>query len=123
MAKGMSLEEFRSALSSDATVENERLKRELNDLRIKSEKQIKELSEERDQYKKWCQALGNRCFVHTGSMFCLMCEVECCKHAFSQEDLDAASNYMIKNNLPRTPETYEKVSKFLNDRRFDRSSK
>lgn len=32
MAKGMSLEEFKSALSSDATIENEKIKTELETL-------------------------------------------------------------------------------------------
>lgn len=41
MSKGMNLDEFRNALSSEATIENEQLKTELEDLRekLKNQKQ------------------------------------------------------------------------------------
>ena len=51
MAKGMGLEEFRSALSSDATIENERLKTELEELRKSSSSKIKDLQSDLEQYK------------------------------------------------------------------------
>ena len=63
MAKGMSLEEFRSALSSDATIENERLKTELEELRKSSSSKIKDLQSDLEQYKEWHKQLCNRCFV------------------------------------------------------------
>lgn len=122
MAKGMSLEEFRSALSSDATVENEKLKQELESLKVNSSKQIEEITEENEQYKSWCKELGNRCFVFTQGVMCLQCSVKCCEHAFSPEDMNAAVHYMTKNKLPRTEETYEKVWKFLNNRRNNRKT-
>ena len=52
MAKGMSLEEFKVALSSDATVENEKLKTELQELKKKSEAEITELKEKSEQYEQ-----------------------------------------------------------------------
>lgn len=42
MGKGMNLDEFRAALSSDATLENEKLKIELEQLKKKSETEIAE---------------------------------------------------------------------------------
>lgn len=52
MAKGMSLEEFRDALSSDATIENDRLKMELSQLRESNSKKIEDLENEIEQYKE-----------------------------------------------------------------------
>lgn len=121
MAKGMSLEEFRNALSCDATVENENLKAELDSIRKKSKKQIDELTEEVDKYKEWCRALGNRCFVFTHGVMCLNCGVESCEHAFSPDDIMAAVNYMTKNHMPRTEDTYKKVTDFLDKRKKRRS--
>lgn len=117
MAKGMSLEEFRNALSSDATLENEKLKAELDSIRKKSKRQIDELTEEVNKYKEWCRALGNRCFVFTHGAMCLNCGVESCEHAFSQDDIMEAVNYMTKNRMPRTEDTYKKVMDFLDKRR------
>lgn len=47
----------------------------------------------------------------------MSCNVECCDYALTQDDWDAITIYMQKNKLPRTPETYEKVIKFICDRR------
>lgn len=122
MGKGMSLEEFKAALSSDATVENEKLKAELNELKEKSEAEITELREEIKQYKQWCRQLGERCFVQTGGVMCVSCDVECCDFALTSEDWEAVAKYTQKNKLPRTPETYEKVIKFICDRRSKKQS-
>lgn len=65
MAKGMSLEEFRNALSSDATVENENLKSELDKLKRGSSDEIEKLYNDLEQYKEWHKQLCNRCFVQT----------------------------------------------------------
>ena len=117
MAKGMSLEEFKVALSSDATVENEKLKTELQELKKKSEAEITELKEKSEQYEQWCKQLGRRCFVQCGGVMCVSCGVECCDYALTWEDWEAIISYMQKNKMPRTPETYEKVIKFMHDRR------
>lgn len=117
MGKGMSLEEFRTALSSDATIENEKLKTELKTLKEKSETEIAELKEKSEQYEQWCKQLGKRCFVQTCGIMCVSCNVECCDYALTQDDWDAITRYMQKNKLSRTPETYEKVIKFICNRR------
>lgn len=120
MGKGMSLEEFRTALSSDATIENEKLKAELKEQKEKFEEEIEKLKNENEQYEQWCKQLGNRCFVQTGGAICMSCDVRCCKYAFTEEDRDAGVRYMLKNKLPRTAETYEKVMKFMCERRSKR---
>lgn len=79
----MNLDEFRKAMESDATVENERLKREL----AKVEKLYHEMSEEyTDRIQRLnsdCQALANRCFALTHGEICVFCELSYyyCKHA------------------------------------------
>ena len=113
MAKGLSLDEFKNALSSDATMENETLKKELHKLKNESSKQIEELTKERNQLKNQCRALGNRCFVFTQGSMCLNCNVEACEHMPSCSDIMAAVEYMTKNNMPRNDETRERVNNFI----------
>ena len=55
----MNLEEFKKALSSDATEENKQLK-----------KQLSELQKEYGSLKESCQALCNRCFALTKGVTC-----------------------------------------------------
>lgn len=120
MAKGMSLEEFRIALSSDATIENEHLKVELEELRKCSSGKIEELQNDLELYKEWHKQLCNRCFAQTQGRLCISCDIEC-EHAYTYDDFEAVTRYMKKNNLQRTPETYEKVNNFLRKRREKRS--
>ena len=120
MAKGMSLEEFRNALSSDATVENENLKMEFGKLKKSSSDKIEKLQSDLEQYKEWHKQLCNRCFVQTQGILCISCEIEC-EHAYTYDDLEAVSRYMRKNNLQRTPETYKKANDFLINRKSKKS--
>lgn len=120
MGRGMSLEEFKNALASDATVENEKLKSELENLKAESEEKVEKLESELEKYKDWCKCLGNRCYVQTGGLLCMSCGVHCCDHAFSEEDYDAAVRYMTQNKMPRNADTYEKVSQFMQERREKR---
>ena len=122
MAKGMSLEEFRDALSSDATIENDRLKMELSQLRESNSKKIEDLENEIEQYKEWHKQLCNRCFAQTRGMLYISCEIEC-EHGYTYDDLEAASRYMRKNKLPRTPGTYQRVNGFLWQRRNKREKR
>ena len=113
MAKGMSMEEFRQALSSDARVENEKLKTELEELKAKHAKEMKELREEFDQYKKWCKALTNRCHVATKDILCEYCTVEVCEqYKDRQLKLDLMAAYMAKNKMPRNQESYIKAEQY-----------
>ena len=84
----MNLDEFRKAMESDATVENERLKRAL----AKVEKLYHEMSEDYitriQKLNSDCQALANRCFALTHGAMCVFCELSDyhCKHTMSIDD-------------------------------------
>lgn len=84
----MNLDEFRQAMASDATVENERLKRDLADV----EKSYRDMSEgytARIQgLNSDCRYLANRCFALTKGAMCIFCELDSyhCSHAISFED-------------------------------------
>ena len=71
----MNLDELRQAMASDATVENERLKRDLADI----DKRYREMSEEyTDRIQRLnsdCRALANRCFTLTHGAMCVFCEL------------------------------------------------
>ena len=81
----MNLDEFRKAMESDATVENERLKRDLADV----EKRYREMSEEyTDRIQRLnsdCRALANRCFALTHGAMCVFCDLSDyqCPHGLS----------------------------------------
>ena len=76
----MNLDEFRMALSSDATIENEELKSELKDLREETEREIIELKNKNEKYEQWSKQLGRRSFVHTGGAMCMSCGIGCCDY-------------------------------------------
>lgn len=57
----MNLEEFRKALSSDATEENTQLKRQLSDLQTEYHEKLSKLENENDSLKECCRVLCNRC--------------------------------------------------------------
>ena len=61
----MNLEEFKKALSSDATEENKQLK-----------KQLSELQKEYGSLKESCQGLCNRCFALTKGVTCQFCMLD-----------------------------------------------
>ena len=84
----MNLDEFRKAMESDATVENDRLKRDLADV----EKSYRDMSEgytnRIQRLNSDCRALANRCFALTHGTMCVFCELSDyrCKHAMSIDD-------------------------------------
>lgn len=97
----MNLDEFRKAMESDATVENERLKRDLDE----AEKRYREMSEEyTDRIQRLnsdCRALANRCFALTHGAMCVFCELSnyCCKYAISIDDkVKTAKKLMEETN-------------------------
>lgn len=61
----MNLEEFRKALSSDATEENAQLKRQLSDIQTECHEKLSKLENENDSLKESCRVLCNRCFTLT----------------------------------------------------------
>ena len=94
----MNLDEFRKAMESDATVENERLKRNLADV----EKRYREMSEgytaRIQRLNSDCRALANRCFVLTQGTMCVFCELSDyrCKHAMSIDDKVKAAKKLME---------------------------
>ena len=94
----MNLDELRQAMASDATVENERLKRDLADV----EKRYREMSEEyTDRIQKLnndCRALSNRCFTLTHGAMCVFCELSDyhCKHTMSIDDRIKATKKLME---------------------------
>lgn len=120
MSKGMSLDEFKNALASDATIENEKLKEELETTKSKADEKIKDLENELTEYKEWCRQLSNRCYAQTGGALCMSCGIHCCDHAFTEADYEAAVKYMTRNKMPRNTDTYVKVAQFMQDRRKNR---
>lgn len=66
----MNLEEFRKALSSDATEENAQLKRQLSDLQTEYHEKLSKLKNENDSLKESCRVLCNRCFTLTRGVTC-----------------------------------------------------
>ena len=97
----MNLDELRQAMASDATVENERLKRDLADV----EKRYREMSEGyTDRIQKLnsdCRALSNRCFTLTHGAMCVFCELSDyhCPHGLSiGNKVKAAKKLMEESN-------------------------
>ena len=94
----MNLDKFRKAMESDATVENERLKRNL----AKVEKLYHEMSEEyTDRIQKLnsdCRALANRCFALTHGEMCVFCELSDyqCPHGLSIDDKIKAAKKLME---------------------------
>lgn len=82
----MNLEEFRKALSSDATEENTQLKRQLS-----------ELENENDSLKESCRVLCNRCFTLTRGVTCLFCGLDYpCPHMPGLEEQVAMAHKLRK---------------------------
>lgn len=94
----MNLDEFRKAMESDATVENERLKRDL----AKVEKLYHEMSEAYmtriQTLNSDCRALANRCFALTHGAMCVFCELSDyrCKYAMSIDDKIKATKKLME---------------------------
>ena len=89
----MNLEEFRKALSSDATEDNTRLKEQLED----TQERLSKLENENNSLKESCRVLCNRCFTLTGGCICLFCSINYpCPHISSFEEKMAAVHKLGK---------------------------
>ena len=79
----MNLDEFRKAMESDATVENERLKRDLADVEKRYHEMFAEYTDRIQRLNSDCRALANRCFALTHGEICVFCELSdyYCEHA------------------------------------------
>ena len=96
----MNLDEFRKAMESDATVENERLKRDLADVEKRYRKMSKEYTDRIQRLNSDCQALANRCFALTHGAMCVFCELSDyrCKYAMSIDDKVKAAKKLMEEN-------------------------
>ena len=93
----MNLEEFKKALSSDATEENKQLKKQLSDLQEEYSKKLSNLKSENDSLKESCRALCNRCFAFTKGMTCKFCVLDYpCPHMPNFEEQVKAAQECLK---------------------------
>lgn len=97
----MNLDEFRKAMESDATVENERLKRDLADV----EKRYREMSEgylaRIQKLNSDCRALANRCFALTRGTLCMYCQLydyQCPRELSIADKIKAGKKLMEENS-------------------------
>lgn len=96
----MNLEEFKKALSSDATEENKQLKKQLSELQKEYDKKLSNLKSENDSLKESCRALCNRCFALTKGITCQFCVLDYpCPHMPNfEERVKAVQEYLNKEN-------------------------
>lgn len=95
----MNLEELKKELSSDATEENEKLKKQLSDLQAKYHKKFSKLENENDLLKESCRALCNRCFTLTKGVTCLFCALDYpCPHMPGFEEKVDMARKLRKEN-------------------------
>ena len=83
----MNLDELRQAMASDATVENERLKRDLADVEKRYRGLAEEYTDRMQRLNSDCRDLANR-FALTHGAMCVFCELSDyhCKHTMSIDD-------------------------------------
>ena len=83
----MNLDELRKAMASDATKENEQLKRETKLLRKKLSDLENDYAELKRLLNDDCRALANRCFTLTRGTMCCFCELNefRCQHALNDD--------------------------------------
>lgn len=94
----MNLNEFRNAMSSDAIIENERLKQDLADVEKKYDEMCEGYTEKVRALKDDCRALANRCFTLTHGVSCLFCQLSeyDCPHALPFDDKIKATKKLMK---------------------------
>ena len=84
----MNLNELREAMASDATKENERLKRDLENLKKRYHKDTEHLRHCSNAQLEDMNALANRCWVMSGGRLCILCELNTyrCPHSMNFDD-------------------------------------
>ena len=101
----MNLDEFRKAMESDATVENERLKRDLADVEKRYHEMFEDYMTRIQKLNSDCRALANRCFALTHGAMCVFCELSDyrCEHAMPIDNkVKAAKKLMEESSNKRT---------------------
>ena len=97
----MNLDELRQDMASDATVENERLKRDIADVEKRYHEMFAEYTDRIRRLNSDCRALSNRCFTLTHGAMCVFCELSDyrCKYVMSIDDkVKAAKKLMEESN-------------------------
>lgn len=94
----MNLDEFRKAMESDATVENERLKRDLADVEKRYHEMFEEYTDRIQRLNSDCRALANRCFALTHGAMCVFCDLSDyrCKYAMPIDDKVKAAKKLME---------------------------
>ena len=94
----MNLDEFRKAMESDATVENERLKRDLAEVEKRYHEMFEDYMTRIQKLNSDCQALANRCFALTHGAMCVFCELSDyqCPHGLSIDDKVKAAKKLME---------------------------
>lgn len=94
----MNLDEFRNAMASDATKENEQLKHEASILRDQLRDSRNYCEELRQRMNNDCRLLANRCWVLTRGSMCVFCNLSMfdCPHAWSNDQIIEAAKKMRK---------------------------
>ena len=94
----MNLDEFRKAMESDATVENERLKRDLAKVEKRYHEMFEEYTDRIQKLNSDCRALANRCFALTHGAMCVFCELSDyqCPHGLSIDDKIKAAKKLME---------------------------
>lgn len=106
----MNLEEFRKALSSDATEENAQLKRQLSDLQTEYHEKLSKLENENDSLKESCRVLCNRCFTLTRGVTCLFCGLDYpCPHMPGLEEQVPIARELRKELETNKPMTFNEI--------------
>lgn len=84
----MNLNELREAMASDATKENEELKREITNLKEKYRKDTAHLRSCCHAQLEDLKALANRCWALTHGTMCCFCGLDVfrCPHSMSFDD-------------------------------------
>lgn len=96
----MNLDEFREAMASDATKENEELKRELASLKKKYRKDTEHLRNRCAAQLEDIKALANRCWALTCGTMCCFCGLDAfkCPHSMKFDDTLREAKKLRKGN-------------------------
>ena len=96
----MNLNEFREAMASDATKENEELKRDIESLKKRYHEDTAYLHSYYDAQLEDLRALANRCWVLTRGTMCCFCRLDAfrCPHSISFDDKLHEAKKLRKEN-------------------------
>lgn len=125
-SRGMSLEEFREELASDATIENEKLKEEIRKLKkeLKAAREDRRESAERknqeiDGLREDLKFLINRCYALTRGGMCVFCGIHRCEHCLKPGEAQRAANECNNGRLPMDDEGKEKLMLYIMEKRVE----